>query len=726
VKKRIMLVALMFALSVQFLHAQGGGACPVDDVCDPTPTPTPTPTATPTPIPTPTPGSGSIGPKYIVLAVDYAPPGSKSFVTYGNSTMQGTSLSFSNSFSNAVSLSVSLTTGVHFFIFGGDFTSTFSNEFTQELDTSSSIAIEETRERTTTVPGPLSDTVGLDHDQDIIWVWLNPVLHFTLTSPTGVVWTGVGFDVRDPSQTMEVIGIPVAFLNGHATRPGSLDDILARRWAPRISCDSTDPQCGTDGTKDPGLTANDLASILAADPFSDPSYVVDIPANSTCTADARFCLAAGQNFQYSPPAPGGQPITETFFLEHVTTATQGQGAKDTRQVEFSEAFTATGGFFVSFTDSLTKANTLISTNEWSTTDTEKTGQTAFLSVTGPTEDAHYQGPIEFNVFQDNVYGSFMFGFIPPPTFNLFVSPASQSVSVNNCVDSTVNVGALVSGFNSSVNLSVSGLPTGVTATLNPNPVIGAGASTMHVCAASSVPLTNNTLIIRGVVGIEVHSTTAGLAVTDFTLGATPASQSVVPGGTASYTVPMTALNGFSGAVNLSICGGVPAGSTSTFTPASITGSGSSTLTITTSTATPVGTYTICSSGVSGSLTHTTSVSLMVGSVPAGDFTLSATSGSQTVNAGDSVFYTISTGALNGFNGTVTLSASGPGGDIFVGLSPGSITGAGSASLSVSTSSTTSAGTYFISITGTSGSLSHTTSVSITVNSLGCLDQCPVQ
>ncbi|MFI5107057.1 MAG: hypothetical protein ACHP79_19200, partial [Terriglobales bacterium] len=103
-----------------------------------------------------------------------------------------------------------------------------------------------------------------------------------------------------------------------------------------------------------------------------------------------------------------------------------------------------------------------------------------------------------------------------------------------------------------------------------------------------------------------------------------------------------------------------------------------------------------------------------------DFTLSATPGSQTVNAGDSASYTVSTSALNGFNGTVTLSASGPGGDIFVDLSPASITGAGSASLVITTSGSTAAGTYFVSITGTSGSLSHSTSVTITVNSSGCL------
>jgi uncharacterized membrane protein len=118
----------------------------------------------------------------------------------------------------------------------------------------------------------------------------------------------------------------------------------------------------------------------------------------------------------------------------------------------------------------------------------------------------------------------------------------------------------------------------------------------------------------------------------------------------------------------------------------------------------------------------------VTSVPSGDFTLGATPGSQTVNAGDSAFYTISTSVTGGFNGTVTLTASGPGGDIFVDLSPGSITGAGSAGLTITTSSTTQAGTYFVSIGGTSGSLSHDTSVSITVNSSGCLDRgiCPLQ
>src|SRR5262249_41959577 len=151
---------------------------------------------------------------------------------------------------------------------------------------------EETTTRTTTIPGPSDDSIGVDHDQDIIWVWLNPVLHFGFTPANDLFWSGVSFDMNDPSHDMEIIGIPVKFLNGHAVRPQSFNDVLARRWAPSIACDSSDPECGPNGTKGPGLTDNDLAAILAADPFATPGYVIDIPDNSTCTADGRFCLGA--------------------------------------------------------------------------------------------------------------------------------------------------------------------------------------------------------------------------------------------------------------------------------------------------------------------------------------------------------------------------------------------------------------------------------------------------
>src|SRR5215468_8250723 len=63
---------------------------------------------------------------------------------------------------------------------------------------------------------------------------------------------------------------------------------------------------------------------------------------------------------------------------------------------------------------------------------------------------------------------------------------------------------------------------------------------------------------------------------DFTVSASPSSQSVVQGDTASYTVTVTPLEGFSADVSLS-AGGLPPDASATFSPAVISGgSGSST------------------------------------------------------------------------------------------------------------------------------------------------------
>jgi hypothetical protein len=99
-------------------------------------------------------------------------------------------------------------------------------------------------------------------------------------------------------------------------------------------------------------------------------------------------------------------------------------------------------------------------------------------------------------------------------------------------------------------------------------------------------------------------------VADFTLSATPSSQSVSAGGNISYTVSAGALNGFSGSVGLSVSG-LPAGATSSFTPSSIAAGASSTLKITTTASTPIGSFTLTITGTSGALTHTATVTLNV-------------------------------------------------------------------------------------------------------------------
>lgn len=97
----------------------------------------------------------------------------------------------------------------------------------------------------------------------------------------------------------------------------------------------------------------------------------------------------------------------------------------------------------------------------------------------------------------------------------------------------------------------------------------------------------------------------------FTLSASPASQSVSRGGTATISIAVTRSGGFTGAVTLSVSG-VPRQSTAKFTTNPIpSGSTSTTLTITTGRKTPKGSYTLTISGTSGSLTGGNPTSILI-------------------------------------------------------------------------------------------------------------------
>src|SRR5581483_11441808 len=413
-KKRFLLGILMYVLSVQLLSAQtcqipaqvplspgvtsssglsSGPTGQFTSPCNVNPNPTPTPTPPP---PTPTPVIGVVGPKYVVMTVTYAPPGSGSSVLYSNSNMLGTSVSLTNSFTSSTSQSTQVGGGIKInlgiFSISIGSTSTDSKQFTQEADTTSSVAMNQTTTLSTTIPGPSSSAVGLDHDVDIIWVWLNPLMTFTANSSTSLTWNGFGFDARDPVGDMDIIGIPVAYLNGHQAIPADVAYVLARRWSRRLPCDSTDTFCATDGTADPGLNANDLAAILAADPFANPSYVINIPAGSNCTADGRFCRTTDQNLQYEPPPAGGQPITQSYSMIHQTTDMAGQTATDTRQVTFGTDLNGSVNinssktnpvFSIMFSADLKKSKSLTTTNKFNAASSDQVGQTAMVTVKGP-------------------------------------------------------------------------------------------------------------------------------------------------------------------------------------------------------------------------------------------------------------------------------------------------------------------------------------------------------
>ena len=196
---------------------------------------------------------------------------------------------------------------------------------------------------------------------------------------------------------------------------------------------------------------------------------------------------------------------------------------------------------------------------------------------------------------------------------------------------------------------------------------------------------------------------------DFSLSASPSSQTVVQGGGTSFTATVTAGTGFSGTVSL-IVSGLPAGATASFSPASISTSGSSTLSVSTSSSTAPGSYPLTITATSGTLSHTASVTLVVSA----DFSVAVTPSSATVSRSSSALYNVTITPGSGFNGTVSFSVSGLPRRTNASFNPSSVTTSGSSTLTVSTMRKTPSGTFTLTISATSGGLTHTQQVTLTV------------
>jgi DNA-binding beta-propeller fold protein YncE len=279
---------------------------------------------------------------------------------------------------------------------------------------------------------------------------------------------------------------------------------------------------------------------------------------------------------------------------------------------------------------------------------------------------------------------------PAPDFTLSSSPASLSVVQGAGAGTSVSVAPL-NGFTGSVSLSTGTLPVGVTASVSGN---GVTFSTSANAPAGTFPIS-----IIGTSGSLTHSTSVSLTITasaDFSLSASPSAISATQGGQASTTISTTALNGFTGTATLTT-GTLPTGVTASIS--------ANTVTFTTATNAPTGTFPISIIGTSGSLTHSTSVSLTITATP--DFSLTAAPTGISASQGGKASTTISTTPLNGFTGAITRAT---------GTLPTGVT-ASISSNQVTFAATTNAptGTFPISITGTSGSLTHSTSVSLTIN-----------
>ena len=373
-----------------------------------------------------TPGTtGSINPKYKIVGVQYAPPGSMSNVTYGDNTVVGSSTSVASSFSTQVASSISITGGVNIFgLLNGQQTTTYSSSYSQEEDSSSSIAVTQTTSASTGLSGYSDPVNGVNHDYDYIFLWLNPVAQFVLF-PNQVVWTGYGYDLADTEAypDIDVEGVQLGCLNGDfyqqyingtntnwTTCEAIFNAPLSRSWAASNVDGSSPALTPTLANSSPPYdfcqqTGTDLYNVCQADPFSNSNYVTQNfppPLGSYTTTDGRFtaCHSTGCNttIDYEPN------LTFMYAQGYSTTLTQSQGYKDTYQLGYSTE--TKGGFLTSFQLDLKNSVTFTWVDQFSQGTNNSTGQSASFKIVGPAEG--YSGPTQFVVYQDNLYGTFVF------------------------------------------------------------------------------------------------------------------------------------------------------------------------------------------------------------------------------------------------------------------------------------------------------------------------------
>lgn len=179
--------------------------------------------------------------------------------------------------------------------------------------------------------------------------------------------------------------------------------------------------------------------------------------------------------------------------------------------------------------------------------------------------------------------------------------------------------------------------SGATCAVTPSPASVAAGSTVPLAATINVP--NNAAPgmysvnanVQDSTGIPIHNVSFNLLVQDFAMTSFTASQTVSAGATTlPYNLTVAPVGGsFANPVTLS-CSGLPAGAQCNFQPAvPITPASSAVavaMTIATSSTTSATTYPIKVIATSGSLSHSTTVSLIVTNVgtPSSDFQLAVT------------------------------------------------------------------------------------------------------
>jgi hypothetical protein len=338
--------------------------------------------------------TGYIRPQYKIVGLFYAPPGSKSTVSYASGFQAGSGTMVSTMFGSDVSVTSSGEFGLDLFgLFQAGATETFSYDWNQQQNSSTTFSIVNMESLGSTWPGPLSSGVGVDHDYDTVAIWVNPEVSVNVFVNGIVQVNGFAFDPRDPAKNVDIVYLTIGQLKGTQTIASDTLTALERSW---------DSSLGA-------ITSADFPTIASVDPFyGNPG----LDPNTDTSGRYVFPNGIDQDISYEPePAGAGQSST-IYTSSYNLSENQSTGGSTKYSTGFSIDGTLSLSFFASAFAELKVSTTLTWTDTWSNTVTSGSSQAANFTIYRPLATDDYTGPINMQVWKDNVYGTFMFYPVP--------------------------------------------------------------------------------------------------------------------------------------------------------------------------------------------------------------------------------------------------------------------------------------------------------------------------
>jgi hypothetical protein len=302
-----------------------------------------------------------------VVTVIYAPPGANnghggSKVVYGKSISTGSTTTIAHTFKD----STSMTSGFEFGDKDGSIDASGTVEFQYSDEDANSLQMLQTTSQTIERDGPGQD--GINHDEDEIWLWLNPKINLTLTGISGV-WQ------LSHEEAPIVKPVLVGWLNFHDSIPQG-DQIWMEAY---------------------GINTNDFPAILSHDPLA---------LSENALNDTNRFVPLKPAFDYNPPLQSNDPPIElqSYSVTSKSTTENTQNTESDSTVSYT--MSASVPFGKLFKETLKDSDSWTWGTKRTSSSSSSVAVSGGITIGGPAYG--YSGFTSVYVFYDSFYQTYAF------------------------------------------------------------------------------------------------------------------------------------------------------------------------------------------------------------------------------------------------------------------------------------------------------------------------------